>query len=375
MKSRKDEFYIVTRIVILYTILWFVNLFNGTGLDYVYHVTDIAKYVVIGGSIICICINRGVNITKREFMIYFGMVCVFASVSYLKGYGLMGVKYLWVFCLVYLLSNMQVEYCSIRWIGFLYGVLGILILVLYEYTNFFHGWNSNSIAMIGMHCFLMVLIPFWGCKMLSEKITFIFLGIAYTLLLNGTVSRSSTIIIILGVVIVLSKLPLYVFIKTNFRLIFILLIPLLIAILTVNVSQLSIISKLNVLSLSVTKKTFFNGRDNLWNYGFDIIKNYLIFGTGNLNYYNWHNSAITCLVGYGLTGYYLWLETIKQLLIKAKYFIDDRIVAGALAGFVFSYIQKSFELGMIAESPDILIYLILGLLLGRVNTLTKEVGT
>lgn len=358
--------------VIVYTLLWIVNIFNGTGLDYTYHVTDIAKYFVVVLFVMKLFRSKYIYVKKNEIVVYCGMVCIFLFVSYLNGYGLMGIKYLWVFCLVFLLSNLKIEEVTVKWIGMIFGILGIFMLLLYNYTSIFSGWNSNSIAMIGMHSFLVFLIPFVGCKSIIKKITFIFCVIVYAILMNNTVSRSSIIIIILGVLMTLEIIPIKIFIKTNFRLVLLLLLPLIVSILAVSISHSSIIETLNQWSLSTVNKTFFNGRDLIWQNGFDVIKDHLLFGTGNLNYYNWHNSAITCLVAYGVIGYLFWISTFKQLLINARDFIDDKIVKGIFMGFLLAYIQKSVELGMIGESPDILVFLILGMLCGRIKLKKKN---
>ena len=84
-----------------------------------------------------------------------------------------------------------------------------------------------------------------------------------------------------------------------------------------------------------------------------------------MNYYNWHNSAIVCLVGYGVVGYCLWIGVLKNILCRLSGYINDRYIAGAVSVFVLAYLQKSVEIGLIAESPDILIYLILGIAYGR----------
>lgn len=363
------------KIVIVYTLLWIFNLFNGTGLDYVYHVTDFAKIFVVGACLIRIFSEKKLMINKKNLIIYGGMIFFFIFTSIKNDSSFSAIRYLWVFCLLYWLSKLKIDYVSAKWIGRIYGLFGISILLLYNFSSIFSGWNSNSIAMIGMHSFLVFFISFYDCKLFKDRIIFTTVSTIYLFLLNSTVSRSCMIIIVLSLLAVFSLLKFSAILKTDFRLMSVLLIPLIIAIGTSLISNLGIVEELDIWSYSVFKKSFFNGRDYLWNQGFEVIQEHLFFGTGNLNYNNWHNSAITCLVGYGCVGFLFWIGTIKQLLVKAGRYTNDSIVMGAFIAFIFSYLQKSVELGLIAESPDILVYLILGILLGRINSLDRVKNT
>lgn len=351
--------------VLIYTVLWIINLFNGTGLDYIYHVTDIAKTVILFLALVSLLVEKKIFISIWGFTLYLGLASVFSLVSIFSGYGLMGVKSLWVFVLLYFLAKIEVDEESIKQICLIYGFLGAVTLLLYGYTSIFNGWNSNSIAMIGMHSYLVLIIRYFKLKSMRESIGFITLSAIYMYLLNFTASRSSLIIVAIAVLIILANVRLERVLLGNLPSLIMLIIPIIVVWMTVKVSESGCMDSLNAWSLSTVQKSFFNGRDSIWKYGLEVISQNIIFGTGTLNYYNWHNSAIVCLVGYGVVGYCLWIGVLKNILSHLSGYINDRYIAGAVSVFVLAYLQKSVEIGLIAESPDILIYLILGIAYGR----------
>lgn len=358
--------------ICIYALLSIVNIFNGTGLDYVFHVTDWTKLIIVFLTIFFILINRKSSIDKSGVALCIVMAIDFGLVSFFKGYDSVGIKYMWFFALVYFLSMFEIDNEDIKKISLIYGGFGIIVLILYGFTSIFHGWNSNSIAMLGMHSYLILGVRYFQTGSKRDYIVFLALSLVYMYLLNFTYSRSCLLIIAGSICLILLHFKSKLLVKTGFRRILILLFPLFVVWLTVTVSSTDFYASLNMWSISTAQKTIFNGRDTIWSMGLEVIKNNFFFGTGSLNYFNWHNSAIVCLVGYGVIGYCLWLGSFQRLLRNISFFAEDEIVSGALGAFLLAYVQKSVELGLIAESPDMLMYIMLGIAFGRIKYIMKH---
>ena len=122
-------------------------------------------------------------------------------------------------------------------------------------------------------------------------------------------------------------------------------------------------------SYSKFQKPIFNGRDNLWKRGFELLWENPIMGTGDFNRDSWHNSAVTCLVATGVVGFILWIQSLKKIIEPAMQHLDDYIVMGSLVSFFVLYAQQAVELGFISENPTLIGYILLGVMLGRVRYL------
>lgn len=166
-------------------------------------------------------------------------------------------------------------------------------------------------------------------------------------------------------------IPLKSMMKSNFFRLILLFLPLVIAIVVVNIRNMEFVVELNSWSLMRSGKPLFNGRDTIWTYGFEMAREHLIFGTGNFAG-NWHNSAVTCLVGTGIVGYCIWVFSINGVLKKAKQYWENPYVFGLAAAFMIIWLQQSVELGLIQVRGQIVPFVILGLMCARVNTLRRE---
>ena len=117
-------------------------------------------------------------------------------------------------------------------------------------------------------------------------------------------------------------------------------------------------------------KSMFNGRDTTWLEGFQQMKEHPLFGTGYIDSGIWHNSAIACLTAYGVIGYVLWLRLFHMILGDAAPYTDDVCVIGSMSAFIVIFWQQSVELGFFAPNPNLLPYAVLGILLGRMKTVS-----
>lgn len=150
-----------------------------------------------------------------------------------------------------------------------------------------------------------------------------------------------------------------------------LLAPLLLAVVVVLIRSTPFAYKLNIWSLNNTQKPFFNGRDMIWLLGFrEWLRNPLL-GNGNFAG-NFHNSAVTLLVGSGAVGYCIYLGAIAKILNYASRFSDDTIVSGLILSYLTIWLHQSLELGLVAPQGNAIPFAILGLLLARTKTLERE---
>ena len=358
------------------TMLWILNLFNDSGFGQAYQTTERARTVIVLLFLILIIFeckqkSNHLSIARQDFLV-FGLFFVLAIlISYIRGYGYMGVHYISVFMLVYILGKIRVHSYAMKWVSVIYMFLGILILYIFDYKSVLSGWNGNTIGMIGLYSFLIFLISFYDVKNLKNKLIILLVTGIYAWLIAPTDSRSSILFAIIAVLFAFSILPRKIILKNNKRYYWWLLLPLFIAIFVVIISHGSYMKNLDAWSLSKFDKPLFNGRDELWESGFNILKKYVLFGSGTVEG-NWHNCVVTVLVAYGCVGCCLWIKTFQKILAKGRYWINDKIVSGCIITFIIMYVQQSVELGLINEKPNILPYVVLGIMLGRVRLLDKR---
>ena len=360
---------------ILYTmgmvLLWVINLFNGTGLGAAYKTTELAMLMAVVIAIVCVAFRLAkdgdILVQPRYFYVIIPLVLVFAGNAILKGYGLTGLESLWPFLVVYILSFTRPNVTALRMTAVAYAAMGLVVLYVYSYTDILKGWNVNMIAMIGLFSFLVFTIPFYGMSGWRSFVLLPLVGTAYVILLWPTESRSCIIAIIATLAVVLRMIPVRGIFRTSTGMWVLMFVPLIIAIFISLFSIFGDISGLTQWSYETFNKPLFNGRDQIWINGFMQIFQRPLFGSGNNNAGYWHNSAVACLVAYGVVGYYFWVRILYQILKEGVPYMDDVAVIGSMAAFGIIYCHQSVELGFFAVNPSLLPYVILGILLGRVN--------
>lgn len=356
-------------------ILWIINLFNGTGLGNAYHTTEYAKIVVCILTLVAMLLQFGqrkkMPIEKHIFYTYSLLVVFFVLNSFITGHGIQSLEYLWVYLIVYLLGKLSIDEKSMWLISVSYCMLGLIILYIYNYSNILNGWNANAIGMIGLHSFLVFIISYFKRDDLKNKMLLVLVGGIYIYLITPTDSRSSILFVVLGLLFALSFLSDKLIIGNKGRTIIWLFIPLVVASFVVFVSPTGIHEKLNFWSLREFKKPIFNGRDKIWIEGFRLLSTNLFIGTGKIQEGYWHNSAIACLTAVGLVGFYLWIRSIYSIVRKEPKWYEDNIVVGIVVSFFLLYVQQSVELGIFSPNPNLLPYVMLGLLLGRIRCLKR----
>ena len=365
---------------ILYTgamvFLWLIALLNGTGLGKAYHTTEYARILAVGAAILLFLWNgrfrKGWLVPKDTFLTLVPMMALFAIMPFLNGYGKVGLEYLWVFLIVYMLSLTRPTKQDVTLAGLAYGALGLAILFIYNYMTVLSGWNDNSIAMIGLFSFLVFTIPFYGVRNIKSMIMIGLVGAAYVFLIWPTESRSCSIAIVVDLLIVFRVLPIEKIFRKKWRIGLALHVPLIIALLGCIVAANADMTVLNTWSAEEFGKTFFSGREGIWKDALSTITSNLFLGTGFVDYGDYHNSAIACLVAFGVVGYIMWIASFKLILKKTLPYWDDICVAGAISAFFVIFWQQSVELGMFAASPNLIPYVVLGTLLGRAAVLKEQ---
>lgn len=362
---------------ILYTsimvLLWILNLLNDSGLGQTYQTTAKMRMLIMAIFLLVVIVENRKHksqIRRNDIIIFGAMICVIGFGSFFKNFGYMGFHYTYVFLLIYIMSRISVKMIAVKMTGLAYVCLGMGILYIYAYGSILSGWNGNTIGMIGLYSFLIFLISYYDVKSIKSKIIVAVITVVYSVLIAETDSRASILFAVIAVLFAFSILPKTLIVKNDRRYYFWLLIPLLIAILVVAISHSAYMERLDAWSVEKFQKTIFNGRDKLWESGFSLIYENLFFGGGSMQG-NWHNCMITMFMAYGCVGGALWIMSIHRILAKGRNWIADRIVSGSIITFIIMYIQQSVELGLVSEFPNILPYVVLGMMLGRVKYLKE----
>lgn len=192
------------------TILWILNLFNGTGLGMVYQTTEKTRSLIYIAAIFIIimkCREHHLWVDKQDFIIFGGMAFIFIAVSMFKGNGAMGLHYLTAFLLIYCLSKLNVYEKTVKLTGLVYAAMGLGVLYIYDYGSILSGWNGNTIGMTGLYSFLFFLISFHDVNSIRSKVIVVALTLIYIYLIIPTDSRSCTWFAIIAVLFALSIFP------------------------------------------------------------------------------------------------------------------------------------------------------------------------
>lgn len=358
----------------IFGLLWIVNLVNATGLDLVYGITEKARLIVLAIFCLKLLLSRQKGnhlIEQKDFLAFGGMIILFTFSSFINGYGVESFEYLWVFVLVYLLSSVSLNDRVLQYISIGYCVAGLFILYVYNYGSLLSGWNENSIAMIGMHSFLVFLIAFFDSKSFKDKVIVVVVTLVCARMLDVTNSRSGMLFLIVGMLFAINVIPREFVYRNKRRITILLFIPLIVSIVIIVISHSSYYAALENWSLLKYGKPIFNGRDRIWERGFVKLSENILLGIGSASTANWHNSAVACLVGYGVLGYLCWISSFKQIINRAVGYLNDAYVQGCVVSFMVLYAQQSVELGFISKAPSVLPYVMLGILLGRVKYLRE----
>lgn len=351
-------------------LLWLVGLLYQSGIGKVYDVYGKAKLLTI-------CIFLWQFVARRKFRrvsrgwLYILLILLVGNTwTYVK-YGREVTDYLWVYLLIPLLSQLPAGARQVRWISLMYGGLGGAVLFITNYGTAFSGWNTNSVGMLAFFSYVVFIASYVGLREKKRLIILLLCSAVYYFWLELLNSRATMLFSLAALLCVLSVIPLRRWLSKRILLIW-LLVPLLVAAVVVAVRNAGFVTALNAWSLRTFSKSLFNGRDRIWYSGFQLLRSMPVFGNGNLSSANWHNSAITCLVGCGIAGYLCWLLAARAILRRGLKGLTDGTVYGLITAFLMIWLQQSVELGLIAAQASVVPYGILGLMLARVKTVERE---
>lgn len=358
---KKQIFLIITCFV------WLVSLLNGTGIGNAYNTNEYGKYIIYAAVMIPVFIQCRHLVKKYFFGVFCGMVVVFVASSLIQGHGLVALDYLTSFMLIAVMSRISVREDAFKLTGYAYGGLGLAFLMAYNVTDLLSGWNTNSISMVALMSYMIFAASNFFTDKKKDKFILVSVTVIYTLLILPLNSRSCMLAMLCMCVLILFGRKSEKFIASSSVVKLFLLLPLLMAVVVVLYYNSPIYISINEWSLNTFGKVFTNGRENIWQKGFNLLFDNFFFGTGEIISGWWHNSAIACLTAYGVVGYILWLLSLYIIISKGRVHANDPLVSGCLAVFLIINLQQGLELGMFAPYPNLLIYLPLGIMLGRIK--------
>lgn len=353
-------------------LVWLSSLFNGTGLGNLYHTDRITIAMLVALSAILLLKRRPIMVPRDILFAFGGTALVFVLSALFHGKGFSGAQYLCCFLLIYVFGQTKVQERAMRLAGLTVLALGAVILVIYNYGTQLSGWNENSIAMIGLFSYILFMASFYNLSSGGSKILILLAGGLIFWLIAQTDSRSCMVVLVITMLLALVMKPCPRVLRSRGWVMFFLLIPLLVALCAVLFSISGATSNLDAWSRETFGKPIFNGRDQLWRSGFRELFRQPFFGSGNISADSWHNTAVACLASFGILGYGFWLRCLYLPLKRGSTYLTDPVVTGCMTAFLLMNAQQSFELGMFSQNPNLLIYLPLGLLLGRVRYLKER---
>ena len=352
--------------------LWFFSLLNGTGIGNTYKVYDKSMFVVLFCYVYQMLVKgRFRKIKKSTIIVLFTLLLqnLYTNLMYGNNF----IEYLEIYAIPILYSLFTVNEDQMRKIGLIYGIGGGIILLVANYTKVFAGWDGNSVSMICFFSYTVFIASLFDVKKKEHQQRIIIYSLFYFILLWTLNSRSCMFFSAFLLLCELDIIPARIVIEKN-TILWWLLVPLIIALIIISINSASFVESLNQWSQSHFHKSMFNGRDDMWVEGFRQIIKHPIFGTGSFTF-RWHNSAVSCLVGAGVVGYFIWIYAIRAILVKACKYKSDNIIFGAVTAFLAVWLQQSVEIGIISTRGNPVIFVLLGLILARTNTLDKEEET
>ncbi len=358
-------------VVPIMALIWLLALLYQSGIGAAYNVYGIAQFLVLGLTGYHIIVSESFAVISKKllaFCCYFALVSIYTHFTY----GTTTWEYVWLYLLIPLIALLPVKEKQMRCISFMYGGLGMAVLFLSNFGSIFSGWNPNSLAMLAFFSFAVMIMAFNNVK---KPIVFVLLGVYFLVYYQWTAvlnSRSGVWFTIIMLLCVVGVIPMQKWLKSSRMIVVVLLAPLLLAVTEGYFLSEETTAALDAWSVEEFGKTFFNGRDYFARWGLSVFSENPVFGTGNLGWTNWHNSAVTMLVGGGIVGFIIWIYATHAFLKRGIPFVDDFIVRGLMIGFLAIWLQQSVELGLVAAQANAIPYAMLGLLWGRIRTLQKE---
>ncbi len=311
------------------------------------------------------------TISGFDFVFILIITLIFELSSYLQNFAGSGLGFLSFFLCVYIFSILEqrefnLYLCSLIYFGFGFGILAIM-----NFTDILSGWNPNSISIICLQAFLIFFATFKR-ENIYQVMLYIFAILFFTYYLWNMNCRSAMLCVILAAVTDLLTYTRTKLLTNKLFIFLILILPLLVALTVVLFSNSSVFESLNEWTMNIFEKSIFNGRDNIWHNGLEKLMKKPLFGHGEIYLGYWHNSAVACLYSYGIIGYIFYVIAFSRLLFSGINFMYDSVIRRCTVAFLILNFQQSFENTIFVIGGIYLPYVLLGILVGRVNFLRKE---
>lgn len=349
--------------------LWFVSLTYGSGIGMSLGIYDKTRLLIIGMFVMYLFVRYNkFKITKFQFIMIMSLLLFNIYTIFVFDNSMF--DFLWVLLLLPIMSFVTMKDETIKRIGLFYFLFGFLVLIAANFTSVFDGWDGNTVSIISFFSYCLFAASRSDINKAKSVIVLLMFSSLYMFLLYNLNSRSSIIFSTFLILTVINVIPLR-YILNKFTIILILILPLIISLIVVLTKDTYVVSKLNEISIETFNKSIYNGRDEIWQYGFETLMKNPLLGIGNLSYSNWHNSAIALLVGGGITGYITYIFSIYHILKKSLKFIDNKIVFGLVVAFITIWLQQTVELGLIGARVNMLPYVLLSILYAKVHALSK----
>ncbi len=354
-------------LIVICVAIWFIGFTFNTEFGEGYEILDKAKTTIL------MVFLYGIVFQHKKYKFNVGNIFAVFIIIYMiiinEARNSKSIEnYIWVWLLIPILKLFTVQKVQIKLIGLAYGVAALGILIIGNVTGIFDGWDGNSVSMTQFFSYTMFMASLADIKDKKNIRIIILYSAIYLYLLNAFNSRSAQLFSIVMLLCVLSVVPFRKYFGKPLILLA-LLSPLIIAVIIVLIKDLPMVEALNDWSYEVFNKPIFNGRDTIWERGFNTWLKSPFIGNGDMSYARYHNSALVSLVGAGGIGYIILIGVCYKILSHAIKWIDDSTVYGLATAFVVVWMQQSVEIGLISAEPNIIPYMILGLLYARINTL------
>ncbi len=362
----------ITKLILIAfcVLLWLIGFTYSTGFGQAYEILDKAKIMVLAFFLYCIVIyHKKYNFTLGNVFVAFLIVYMIIINEARNGKSIE--NYIWVWLLIPIFKIFTVQQKQFKLIGLAYGVAAMGILAIGNITDVFNGWDGNTVSMTQFFSYTIFMASLADTTDKKNIRRIVLYSVIYLYLINTFGSRSAQLFSIVMLLCVLSIIPFRKFYGKPLIMLA-LLFPLIVAIIIVLIKDMPMVEALNDWSYEVFNKPIFNGRDMLWESGFKTWIKSPIIGDGDMGQSWYHNSAIAILISGGTVGYMILISVCYKILTKAIKWIDDSVVYGLATAFLVVWMQQSVELGLISASPNVIPYMILGLLYARIHTLESE---
>lgn len=354
--------------ILFLVICWILSLVNTSGWGMMMATPEKTNLLILVLAFLSL-FRKTKTVIRLDPLLIFGLIATLVAIPiYLTGKW-EGPDYFCALILVYVISRYKITASVIKPVCLAYAAGGLIILWIYLNGDILSGWNDNSISMVGLFSYLFFTIFLLLQNSRPKFIAWNIVTVVYLSYLYATDCRSGMVFSALAVACIIFRSRARKLLTHKFVDFLIINMPLIIAGIVIWIASTDYFQELNLWSLRNYNKLIFNGRDELWQYSFDLLAKSDYLGTGKFML-NYHNSGVAAISVFGILGYLCWMCYFVSLLWQLRRYMRDPIVFGATLCFCLIFLQQSVDLGFIFSTSNLIPYVALGVACGRVNTIT-----